>query len=277
MLSINKPRTLISNINNLSGIKAVAVPKDIYNLIDTSIYYSKLTNGLFDISIAPLTNLWRIGFDNAHLPAPYLISRTISLIDYNNIKLDPDTQSVFLTQKDMALDLGSIAKGYACDEIVELLRNNNVERALVDIGGNVYVLGNNLNNEKWMVGLQDPFSQRGESFAKIALSNQAIVTSGIYERYLEIEGTRYHHLINPKTGYPFDNNLASVTIISNYSTDGDALSTAVFAKGLAAGLSFVEALNGVEAVFVTTDYQVFATSGLTDNLIITNTQFSKAI
>ncbi len=273
LLSVNKEDTLISNINNLSGKKPVSVPNDIYNLIEAGIYYSSLTNGLFDITIEPLTNLWRIGFDDAIVPDENTISETLGYISYNKIDLNPAKSTVFLTEEGMGLDLGGIAKGYACDEVVKILKDSEISEAVIDIGGNVYVLG----DESVNVGLQNPFGKRGEVFATLNLSNKAIVTSGIYERYLEIEGTRYHHLINPKTGYPFDNNLASVTIISNYSTDGDALSTAVFAKGLAAGLSFVEALNGVEAVFVTTDYQVFATSGLTDNLIITNTQFSKAI
>ncbi|OOB77712.1 MAG: hypothetical protein ATN33_02825 [Epulopiscium sp. Nele67-Bin001] len=271
LLSINKNDTLITDINNLSGLKPVKVPHDIFSLIETGIYYSNLTNGLFDITIEPLTNLWRIGFDDAMVPDDETILEALSHVDYSNVALNRSKSTVFLTQEGMGLDLGGIAKGYACDEVVKILKNSDVEEALIDIGGNVYILGDELVN----VGLQNPFDKRGEVFATLNLSNKAVVTSGIYERFLEIDGTKYHHLINPKTGYPFDNNLASVTIISNYSTDGDALSTAVFAKGLQAGINFVEALNGVEAIFVTTDYEVYPTSGIADTLIITNELFTR--
>ncbi|OON98873.1 MAG: hypothetical protein ATN35_03010 [Epulopiscium sp. Nele67-Bin004] len=268
LLSINKEDTLISYVNSCSGERPVAVPTDIYKLIDKSLYYSRITDGLFDVTIAPLTNLWRIGFEDAQVPDADAIEQTLPLIGYENILLEQVQSTVFLTKENMALDLGSIAKGYACDEVARILDKQGVKKALIDIGGNVYVIGSS------KVGLQHPFQDRGIPFAALNLTNKSVVTSGIYERFLEVDGVMYHHLLNPDTGYPFENELASVTIISNISTDGDALSTGVFAKGLEDGMAFVENINGIEAIFVTTDYKIYISSGIGHDFEVVDPQFA---
>ncbi|MFU0787997.1 MAG: FAD:protein FMN transferase [Enterococcus gilvus] len=178
-----------------------------------------------------------------------------------------DEQTVFLKEKGMKLDLGAIAKGYITDEVVKVMKENGVTTAIIDLGGNVFVMGNSPRGnqkEDWTVGIQDPNQARNVVLGSVPETNMSLVTSGIYERYLEVDGKTYHHLFNPKTGYPFDNDLAGVTIVSKKSIDGDGLSTAVFSMGVKDGMKYVEDLKDTEAIFVTRDDKVYVTSGLKD-------------
>ncbi len=262
-LSMNIENTLISSLGSIP----TKVPKDVLELISKGIYYSDITKGSFDISIAPLVDLWRIGFDNAKLPTEDEIENVLPLINYKNIIIDKTKSTVCFANEDMSLDLGSIAKGFATDEIVKVLKKHRVKSALINLGGNVFVMGTKTDGLPWQVGIQNPFEERGDVVCKLNLSNKSIVTSGIYERYIEIGDKKYHHLLNPKTGYPFDNDIVSVTIVSDYSTDGDILSTAVFSMGIDDGLNFVEDLNNIDAIIIDKNHDVYITSGLVDNLI----------
>ncbi|ONI46124.1 hypothetical protein AN641_02340 [Candidatus Epulonipiscioides gigas] len=257
-LSLTKEDSLANNINNKE------LSDEIFSLIEKGIYYSKLTKGAFDITIAPLSNLWKNGFSTEKLPENDEIQQALNLVNYRNVYIDRDNRIVNFEYEDMQFDFGSIAKGYSADVVFNTLQKEGVDEALINIGGNVFVLGNRDVN----VGLQDPFSETGEIFASIMLNNKSIVTSGIYERFIEIDGIKYHHILDPKTGYPFINNLASVSIIGRNSLDCDCLSTAIFAMGLKDGLEFVENLYGIEAIFVTKDKKVYITSGV--NLKLTN-------
>ena len=143
----------------------------------------------------------------------------------------------------MEIDLGGIAKGYAADKIVEYLKSQNIEKAIINLGGNVFVLGEKSKDTQFKVGIQDPNSEDGTSIANIGVTNQSVVTSGIYERYLEQDGVMYHHMLDPSTGYPFENNLSSVTIISDSSIVGDGLSTTTFGLGLEKGMKLIESLE----------------------------------
>ena len=263
----------IVNVNRNAGINPVKVSEDIYKLIDAGKNHSKQAEGSFDISVGPLTSLWHIGFPDARVPEQSELDEVLPLIDYEKIELNQEEQTVFLTEKGMKLDLGAIAKGYITDEVKEVLEEHQVQSAIIDLGGNIYVLGKNAAGKAWTVGIQDPFSARGETVGKIPESNKSIVTSGVYERYLEAEGTKYHHLLNPKDGYPFTNDIAGVSIISDKSIDGDALSTAVFSKGIREGRRFIEDIEGAEAIFVSHDKRVYTTSGLKKEFVLTNDEF----
>lgn len=274
MLSINQDHTLLSQINKNAGISPVQVDSSTYQLIQKGLDYSALSNGAFDITIGPLVKLWDIGFSSAHLPSQTEINTTLPLIDYNNVILNETACSVYLAKKNMLLDLGGIGKGYAADEVASLLRNAGVEHAIINLGGNIYTIGNHPDHKPWTIGIQDPFNPRGETIGSIQVTNQSIVTSGIYERYFTTEdGTTYHHILNPSTGYPFNNTLAGVTIISDYSVDGDALSTTAFALGLEDGLTFIEEMENIEAIFITTNKEVYLSSGLTNQFCLTNSSF----
>ena len=173
----------------------------------------------------------------------------------------------------MLLDLGSIAKGYAADEIVKILKEENINSAIIDLGGNIYALGFKEGNKNWKIGIQNPFDNRGKIVGSLEVSNKTVVTSGVYERYIEQDGQTYHHILNPETGYPYETDIAGVSIIADKSIDGDALSTLVFTKGLEKGLELVENIDGVDAIFITNNKEVYVTKDLKDNFKITNEEF----
>ncbi|WP_062104902.1 FAD:protein FMN transferase [Bacillus niameyensis] len=275
-ITVNEKDSVIADVNANAGVRPVAVSEDIFELIKAGQSYSGLTKGAFDISVGPLTSLWHIGFPDARKPEQAEIDAALEKIDYKQVELNDKNHTIFLKQKGMQLDLGAIAKGFITDEVVKVLKAHNVQSAIVDLGGNIFVLGKNPTNENWTVGIQNPFLPRGEIIGKLPESNHSIVTSGIYERYLEVGQIKYHHLLNPKDGYPFNNDIAGVSVISKKSIDGDALSTSIFSKGIKEGLDFVEELDNVEAIFISTDKKVFITSGLKNSFELTSTDFESA-
>lgn len=274
-IDVNDPDKVseIDQINDQAGIEPVKVSDDIYNLIAKGKDYSTKAEGSYDISIGPLTDLWRIGFPDERKPEQSEIDAVLPFIDYKQVELDDKNKTVFLGKKEMKLDLGSIAKGFMADEAAEVLKENDVTTAIIDLGGNIYVLGNNPSGKQWTVGIQDPYSTRNNTIGKISETDKSIVTSGIYERVLEVDGKTYHHLLSPFDGYPFDNDIAGVSIVSDKSIDGDGLSTSVFSKGVKDGLKFVEQFKGAEAIFISTDKKVYITSGLKGNFELTNEEF----
>ncbi|MBS4199389.1 FAD:protein FMN transferase [Bacillus sp. FJAT-49732] len=272
-ITVNEQGSEIDNINKNAGIQAVKVSEDINKLIAAGKEYSEKADGTFDISIGPLTSLWHIGFPDARKPNDTEIESVLPLISFNDIELNTDEKTVLLKKKGMQLDLGAIAKGFITDEVAKVLIQHDVETAIIDLGGNIYVMGKNPSGIEWTVGIQDPFSPRGEIVGKINESNKSIVTSGIYERFLEVDGMKYHHLLNPKDGYPFQNDVAGVSIITDLSIDGDALSTIVFSKGIKEGMKFIEGIKGAEAIFISTEKKIFTTTGLKNNFELTNDAF----
>ncbi|MGP5431255.1 FAD:protein FMN transferase [Enterococcus malodoratus] len=266
-ITVNQEGSEIDEINKQAGIKPVKVTNDMYYLLKEAYKYSQDSKGGFDMAIGSITSLWRIGFPDARKPAQSEIDQALKLVNYHDVEFNDTEKTVYLKQAGMKLDLGAIAKGYITDEVVKVLKGNDVTTAIIDLGGNVFVMGHSPRgdqNEDWTVGIQDPNQARNVVLGSVPESNMSLVTSGIYERYLEADGKTYHHLFNPKTGYPFDNDIAGVTIVSKKSIDGDGLSTAVFSMGVKDGLKYVEELKDTEAIFVTRDDKVYVTSGLKD-------------
>lgn len=167
----------------------------------------------------------------------------------------------------MSLDTGAIAKGFITDRLVSVLRERKIESALLNLGGNLYLYGTKPDGSDWTIGIRDPFGLQGDYMATVSLKDTSIVTSGIYERYFEADGKRYHHILNPKTGYPEDNELASVSIISPSSTMCDGLSTTCFLLGLGKGMELIESLENAEAIMITRDKKVYLSSGLKNGKI----------
>ena len=271
-VTVNEPGSEMDKINQAAGENSVSVSADVYPLIQTAAKYSDLKNSGFDYTVGPITDLWRIGFDDARVPEPAEIEAVLPLVDYKKVKLNDEDRSVYLTEAGMLLDLGAIAKGYIADEVAAVFKENGVTTGILDLGGNVVVMGDSPTRDTggFNVGVQDPFDQRGAYVGAINLSNKSIVTSGIYERYIEKEGEIYHHLMDPNTGYPFENNLASVTIVSDLSIDGDALSTVVFGFGLEEGLEYVNAQEDIEGIFITKDREIYLSQGIDDDFSMTN-------
>lgn len=274
-ITVNEPGSEIDKVNAAAGAEAVQLSEDIYPLVRSAWEYSEASGGDFDLSIGPITELWHIGFDDARKPEQSEIDAALTLVDHERVVLDDEAQTVRLEGAGMRLDLGAIAKGYITDEVKELLVEEGVTTAIIDLGGNVYVLGGSplREGEAWNVGIQDPLAARGETIGKTKQKDRSIVTSGIYERYIEVDGVSYHHLMDPETGYPFDNDIAGVSIISDKSIDGDALSTLVFGLGMEAGLAYVNGRDDIEAVFVTKDMKVYVSDGLMDNFELTNADY----
>lgn len=264
----------INEINNQAGKSYVKVSDDTYYVIKESIDFSNISNDTFDISVGPIVDLWGIGTEDAKIPSHEEIKDALSLVNYKNIILDDENKSVKLANKNMEIDLGGIAKGYAADKIYEYLKEEKLESALINLGGNIYVLGDKENNQPFSIGIQDPTKPRGNSIGNIKVSNKSVVTSGIYERYLEKNNKIYHHMLDPHTGYPFDNNLSSVTIISDKSIICDALSTTTFGLGIESGLKLVESLDGVDAIFITKDKKIYLSSNLKNKFNLTDSSFT---
>ncbi|QEK12438.1 FAD:protein FMN transferase [Crassaminicella thermophila] len=272
-MTINRENSEVININSKAGKDFVKVSDDTYYVIKKGKYFSKLAKGRFDISIGPLVKLWNIGTESAHVPPKEDIHIKKNLVNYNNVILNESEKSVMLKKEGMILDLGGIAKGYASDEIVKIFKKKNIKHAIINLGGNVFAYGNKPDGSLWKIGIQNPFSQRGDSIGFVNVANKTVVTSGIYERFFEEDGRRYHHILDPNTGYPVENNLAGVSIITNKSIDADALSTSVFSLGLNKGIKLIERLEDTEAIFITKDFEVYVTSGLVEYFTLTDSNF----
>lgn len=223
-------------------------------VISKGLEYCRLSNGAFDITIGPVSSLWDFQSEEKKVPSKNAIEEVLPLVDYRNVSLNG--QDFQFLEDGMSLDLGAIAKGYIADKIKEYLVSQGIQSAIIDLGGNILCIGSRPDGTPFEAGIQKPFAQRNETILTIPVKDQSIVTSGVYERYFEQNGKLYHHLLNPDTGYPYENGLLSVTILSDKSVDGDGLSTACFALGLEKGLALINALPDTEAVFITDDYQL---------------------
>lgn len=265
----------VISINEMAGQDFCNVSPDTLFVIKKGLYYSRLSGGKFDITVGPLVKLWGIGTEHARVPTADEIAETLPLVDYKQVELNEEDNSVFLKEHGMSIDLGGIAKGYAADEAAKVLRQNGVKHGTANLGGNIIVLGAKPDGKPWKIGIQNPFFKtRGSIMATVEVIDKTLVTSGPYERYLEKDGNIYHHILDTHSGIPVENDLMSVTIISENSIDADALSTAVFAMGLKEGMSFIEGKENLDAIFITKDYRVYITSGIEGyNFTIIDKQF----
>ena len=245
----------ISQINNSKG-NPVEVSDTTIELLEKGIYYSELTNGAFDISIAPLSELWDFKNNPGNVPDENDINKALSHVSYQNILIEGNT--VTLLDPNIAIDLGGIAKGYMADQLKNYLLSEGVESALIDLGGNILAVGTKPDNSNFTIGIKKPFED-GEMISTESINDISVVTSGCYERYFEVDDVIYHHILDTNTGYSCDNNLYSVTIFSDKSVDGDALSTSCFALGLEEGIKLIESLEGIDALFVTDNYEIIDT------------------
>lgn len=250
-----------------SESNSVIISSETTKIINKSKYYSNLSNGAFDITVSPITDLWDIN-NNPHIPSKSEIAKALKYVNYKDIILKD--KKVKLSHKNQAIDLGGIAKGYVADKIRSFLKEKKISSAIINLGGNILTIGNR-NGKDFNIGVMKPFGKNAQDYsAKIKITDKSVVTSGIYERYFKQDDKIYHHILDPKTGYPVDNNLYSVTIISDKSETGDALSTSAFVLGLSKGLSLINNLDNTYAVFITKDYKIHLSHGLnidSDNII----------
>ncbi|MDF2890437.1 MAG: thiamine biosynthesis protein ApbE [Clostridia bacterium] len=274
-MTINNAETSeIIALNEAAGTKEVKVSADTLDVLERGMYYSELSKGRFDITVGPIVKLWNIGTDLAAVPDPKVLEEKVKLIDYRKLHVDRNNLTAKLDDPDMQVDLGAIAKGYAADEVAEILKQNGVQHAIINLGGNVLTIGGNMQDSPWKIGIQDPFNPRGDFLGIASIKDKTVVTSGTYERYFEQDGKRYHHILDPRTGYPADNEVASVSIITDKSMDGDGNSTSVLLLGLEEGMKFIEGQKNIEAIFITYDKKVYITSGLQATFMVTNPDFT---
>lgn len=241
-----------------AGISPVTVSPETLEIIQKSIEYSRLSDGLFDITAGPLIDLWAIEPPEGHVPTSEELAATLTLIGWRDVEIDESTSQVFLKRTGMSVNLGAIAKGYIADRVKEVLVADGVEHAIVSLGGNIQLIG----ETSYGVGIQDPGQGTGIFLGAIPLTDMTVASSGDYERYFEEDGIRYHHILDPKTGYPADTGLRGVSVVCPRSIDADALSTTVFLMGPEAGMALIEDLQDTEAVLVTDEKSILLSSGL---------------
>ena len=249
----------VSEINRAQGAP-VTVSEETADLLRKGIRYGELSGGKFDITIASASDLWDFK-DNTDgtLPDSEALEEAVSHIDYRCVEIDGNT--VTLTDPEAKIDLGGIAKGYIADRLKEYLQEEGVEHATINLGGNIVALGGRYDGTDFRIGIQKPFADDGTLLAAVSVSDQSVVSSGNYERYFNKDGVVFHHILDPDTGYPIQNDLDQVTVISDHSVDGDALSTTCYALGLEKGMEFIQSMEGVEAVFITKDGELHLSAG----------------
>jgi thiamine biosynthesis lipoprotein len=262
MFTVNRPHSQIMSINHAAGQHPVSVSAMVYQLIKRAKNASILPDSCFNFAIGPLVKCWKIGFSGNHVPDAPQIAERLALTNPNDVLLNDAQRTVFLRHAGMEIDLGAIAKGYIADIIKQQLHSLNIHHAIINLGGNVQTVGGSLSDAQgeWHIGLQKPFASAGTLIGTLQLQDRSVVTSGVYERYFSIDGNIYHHILNPKTGYPLDNELHSVTIISEHSLDGDIYSTLLYGMGVKQGLQALQETPGIEAIFVTKDQRVILSS-----------------
>lgn len=248
----------VSKINTAGG-KPVEVHEETMELIQKGLYYSQVSGGGFDITVGNLTSLWDFTQEKPAVPKDSDIQNAVESIDYRNVEVSGNTVS--LKNPQTHIDLGGIAKGYIADKMKEYLMEQGVTEGIINLGGNVLCLGEKTDGA-YRIGVQKPFDMEGTPLLALEISDKTVVTSGVYERCFTLEDKLYHHILNPASGYPYDNHLVSVTIICKNSVDGDGLSTACFSMGLEKGMEFIENLSDTEAVFITEDNELHFSSGM---------------
>lgn len=261
LISSWDPNSQTSEINRMAGIEPVEVEPELYGLIARSLKISRLTEGCFDISFASIDRLWKFDGSMTQLPDEADIRASVARINYQNIILDPERHSVFLKEKGMKIGFGGIGKGYAANRAAAVMKEMGIEAGVVNAGGDLLAWGSDPKGEPWHVGIADP-EKPGTVLAWIPAFDGAIVTSGDYERFAMIDGVRYSHIIDPRTGYPATG-IKSVTITCPDAELADAIATSVFVLGVEKGKELVDKLANVECLIITDQNKTIASKLLT--------------
>jgi len=264
IFSSNDPDSELYKVNQKAFISPTKISPELFYIFKKSLYYSKLSNGAFDISIKNLIDLWNIG-NASNVPSIDAISNLSSKENWKNIVLDEENMTVFYKSSDFKCDLGAIAKGYTADILKNFLKDNwKISNGLINLGGNILAIGSKpLTNESFRVGITNPLNKE-DLIASINISDLSVVTSGNYERYFIKDGKRYHHILNPFTGYPSDNEIISATIIGKDSIVCDALSTTLFILGKEKALNLIEKIKGYECILIDKDLNFYKSNGIKD-------------
>ena len=253
-----------SEISKLNKNKKQVVSADTMSLIKESVIISKETNSAFNPTIYPLMELWGFTTKNYYVPKDNEIKPLLNHMDIDNIKIDESKNEVSFKDSNMKIDLGAIAKGYTSSKIIDIFKDNNIKSGMVTLGGNVQVLGKKPDGSLWKVGIQNPIGE-DEYLGVLQTSDKAVITSGGYERNFTKNGKTYHHILDPSNGYPANNGLTSVTIISSDGTLADALSTSLFVMGKDKSIDFYKKSNyNFDFILYTSDNKLIISDGIED-------------
>lgn len=253
LLSKTNKESDISKINQACGIP-VTVSDETVSLIQKGMEYGDLSEGAFDITINSISSLWDFHSESGKIPSEQEINTNLPHVNYKNISITEN--QVTLSDEHASIDLGGIAKGYIADKLAEYLKDNGVRHAIINLGGNILTVGSKPDGSDYNIGIKDPSNPDGSPITCVKTSDKSVVTTGIYERFFEKDGIVYHHILDPKTGYPCDNTLASVTIITDSSADADALSTTCYLLGLEKGMKLIRSMENMDAIFITKDNEI---------------------
>ena len=255
LLSVEQTGSDLDRLAKAAGEEWVEISPETEEVLRLSKEYAALSEGYFDVTTGPLVSLWNIHNEQGHYPSQAELEQVLPLIDSDDLLVKEG--HAFLARKGMVANLGAIAKGYIADQVKELLVAQGVEHAVLNLGRNILLIGDKQEGTAFTIGIQDPNEEEGVLADVVSATGKSIVTSGIDERYFTYQGKKYHHILDPYTGFPADTGLASVTILSDTSAQGDALSTTCFLLGIEKGMALVEQLDDVEALFITTEENSF--------------------
>ena len=262
-ISVTMEDSEIAQLNANAGKEAVPVSEDTMYLLKTAKEMDVLTNGCYDMTISPVVKAWGFTEEEHHVPTQAELDALMPLVDNDSVILSEEDQTAYLAKEGMAVDLGGIAKGYTSDAVTKLMKEEGVESALIWLGGNISAIGNKPDGNPWKIAVENPLDTN-DYVGLLEVSDCSVITSGGYQRYFDQDGKRYHHIIDPATGYPSDSGLLSVTIISENGTKADALSTALFVMGYERAVELWRQSDDFEVIFVTEDGKVIATEGIAD-------------
>lgn len=257
----------LSSLNNYGREGYFKVSDEMVTVIRDAINIARESGGCFDPTIGPLMELWGFKSRKPSLPKEREVQQVLSYLGWENIDISVNSAIRFKNNK-VSIDLGGIAKGYAIDSIVDLLKSDGIRSALVEIGGDIYCLGDGLSRGGWKIGVQDPKEPKSV-IAKIDIKDSAVATSGNYERFLDYKGERFSHIIDPRSGFPVKGDILSVTVVAPRAIDADGWATALFVMGFDKGRESVESQDNIEAVFISQgegDYDIWISSGLIDKV-----------
>ena len=254
-----------SEIAKLNQSRSATLSEDAGYLVERALELNEETGGAFDIAIYPIMEAWGFPTQNYQVPTEDTLQSLLKLCDVSGITYDKDSRNISFNQEGMKIDLGGIAKGYTSSRIMEIYKENNISSGLVNLGGNVQALGTKTDGSKWRVAVQSP-DDSDDYLGVLSIEDKAVITSGGYERYFEQDGKTYHHIIDPQTGYPAENGLTSVTIVSEDGTLADGLSTSLFIMGKDKAIEFWRAhSNEFDAIILTDDGKIYVTEGIQDD------------
>ncbi len=257
------PGSQTAEINKNAGIKPVMVDDELFSLIKRSKAISGITDGAFDISYASMDKIWKFDGSMKSMPSEEEIGNSVEKVGYENIILDEIDKSVFLKKKGMKINFGAIGKGYAADQAKALLIEHGVKAGIINASGDLSAWGKQPDGSSWTVAITNPLN-KNKQFAVLPVDNRAIVTSGDYERYVEFDGKRYSHIIDPRTGYPATG-IVSVSVIADDAELADALATAIFVMGKDAGIDRINQLDNVDCIIVDDKGNVFHSKNIRIN------------